>query len=81
MEEIKMFKMGGKIVKVNPILESIIRQIAEEYDLHPSTLRNTMILYGLLVFVLVENAPKDDDDFLRLLALLKEFLERRKKDG
>jgi hypothetical protein len=80
LKTIKMRKMEGKIVKVNPVLEEIIRKIAEKYDLQPSTIRNTMILYGLLLFTLVENAPKNDEDFFRLLGLLLEFLEGR-KDG
>ena len=82
VEKLKSQKMGGKIVKINPVLEEIIRKIAEKYDLQPSTIRNTAILYGLLIFTLVENAPKNDEDFFRLLRLLMELLEGEgEKDG
>ena len=64
--------MYGVHVRVKPEVEELVREIAERLGYEAYTVRNTAILLGLMVLSL--KMPKTDEEFLKLLNIVKVVL-------
>jgi len=59
--------MVGTQVRVASELEEMVKELADRLGYLPFAVRNTAILYGLMVIANLRKIPKDDSEFRELL--------------
>jgi hypothetical protein len=76
-----MGRKVGVIKRVHPEVEELVRVVGERLGYMPYAIRNTALLYGLLVITLVGKVPEDDREFFRLIEAVKNLLRWLDAEG
>lgn len=69
-----MISRHGRLVRVKPEIEEIVRLLANELAYEEHTIRNTALIYGLIILGLTKAVPTSDDEFRRLLNIMRNIL-------
>lgn len=66
----------GRMVRVKPEVEEVVRLLARELGYEDHTIRNTALVYGLIILGLTKAVPRSDDEFIKLLNVLRYTLNQ-----
>jgi hypothetical protein len=71
-----MGRKVGVVKRVHPEVEELVRTVGERLGYMPYAIRNTALIYGLLVIALTGRVPEDDREFFRLVEVVRTLLSR-----
>ena len=71
-----MGKNVGVVKRVHPEVEELVRTVGGLLGYTPYAIRNTALLYGLLLIALTGRVPEDDREFFRLVEVVRTLLSR-----
>jgi len=60
-------KSVSTIIKVYPDIEKLVRYVSEKLGYQPFIVRNTAILYGLVIIASKKEIPDNDNEFFKLI--------------
>jgi len=66
----------GRMVRVKPEVEEIVRLLAHRLGYEDHTIRNTALVYGLIFLSLTKAVPRSDDEFIKMLNVLRYALNQ-----
>ena len=72
----EVFEMRGSIqVRVKREVEELVQVISRRTGFLPFTVRNTALLYGLMLITITGRIPESDREFLELMEKTKVILD------
>jgi hypothetical protein len=71
------FEKRGVMVRIPREVEAIFSELHGWQGYHKCAIRNTALLYGLMVIAITGHIPKDDKEYQRLLDGAKRLLKER----
>ena len=71
-----MGRKVGVIKRVHPEVEELVRVVGERLGYMPYAIRNTALVYGLLLIALTGRVPEDDREFFKLIEVVRTILSR-----
>jgi len=66
----------GVVVRVKPIVENMVKSLASKLGYEPFTIRNTALLYGLMIVATSKKVPNTDAEFLELVEKVRDAIGR-----
>jgi hypothetical protein len=71
-----MGRKVGVIKRIHPEVEELVEVVGERLGYMPYAIRNTALVYGLLLIALTGRVPEDDREFFRLVEVVRTLLSR-----
>jgi hypothetical protein len=69
-------KKIGILVRVYPDVEYLVRYVSQVLGYQPSAVRNTALLYGLILLANSKRLPNDDAEFFKMIEITKEIIKK-----
>ena len=66
----------GIEVRIYPDIENLVRYMSEILGYHPYIVRNTALLYGLILLANNRKIPEDDAEFFKMIETTKEIVRK-----
>ena len=68
-------------VRIYPVVEALVRLVADKVGYHEYAVRNTALIYGLIALGQGARIPDNDEEFLDLLKTADTIIRKLLKEG